>query len=160
MKLVIVLLALGSVAHASSVCDGQRALVHVDGKRHLLSVCEEGRAVIEAKVSLGRGGLGKLKEGDNKTPVGRYPLGTPRSSEKYGQFIPVGYPTPAQRARGATGGDIGVHGPRRGAKWLGRANSWVDWTRGCIALATDGELASIVAWVRSHPQAEIVVTER
>jgi murein L,D-transpeptidase YafK len=156
---IIALAALGSIAHAG-VCDGESALLHVDGKRHLLTVCEGGRTVIEAKVSLGRGGMGKQREGDNKTPVGRYRLGAPRPSEKYGQFIPVAYPTAAERAAGATGGDIGVHGPRRSARWLGRANAWADWTRGCIALATDGELASIVAWVRAHPRAEIVVTAR
>lgn len=147
-------------ADEQSVCAGQAALLHVDGARHQLTLCEAGRVVATAKVALGRGGLGKRKEGDGKTPVGRYALGAPRPSEKYGQFIPVGYPTAAERAAGATGGDIGVHGPRRGARWLGAANAWADWTRGCIALATDAELAVVVAWVRAHPRAEILIVAR
>jgi murein L,D-transpeptidase YafK len=163
LVIVALLAGLASTGRAddeSAVCAGERALVHVDGARHRLTVCEAGRAVIVAKVALGRGGLGKRTEGDGKTPVGRYPLGAPRPSEKYGQFIPVGYPTAAERAAGATGGNIGVHGPRRGARWLGAANTWIDWTRGCIAVATDAELAAVVAWVRAHPRAEILIVTR
>jgi murein L,D-transpeptidase YafK len=156
---VALVVTLSSVARAS-VCDGEAALPHVDAAAHRLTVCDGGKEVFSAKVSLGRGGLGKQREGDNKTPLGRYRLGEPRPSEKYGQFIPVGYPTAAERAAGATGGDIGVHGPRRSARWLGAANAWADWTRGCIALASDGELATVVAWVRAHPRAEIVIVSR
>ena len=124
--------------------------VLVQTRTHRLWLCEAGRARERFAVALGRAGTGKRVEGDNKTPLGTYPLGVPRPSAQFGQFIPVGYPTDGQRSRGLTGGDVGIHGPRRSSRWLGRASVWADWTRGCIALATDGDLAQVARFVLTH----------
>jgi murein L,D-transpeptidase YafK len=127
----------------------------VQTRAHRLWLCESGHARSHFTVSLGSAGTGKRLEGDRKTPLGTYPLGTPRASAQYGWFIPVGYPTPEESARGLTGGDIGVHGPRRERRWLGRLNGWADWTRGCIALPTDGDLAAVTQFAVEHPRAPI-----
>lgn len=71
------------------------------------------------------------------------------------RFVPIGYPTESQRASGATGGAIGVHGPRRSFAWAGGWNATVDWTRGCVAVATDEAITKIAAWVARHPGAPI-----
>ena len=76
-------------------------------------LCQENKPVGEYKVALGKGGINKIKQGDNKTPLGEYTLGIPRPSSRFGTFIPIGYPTQEQISKGYTGGDIGVHGPYR-----------------------------------------------
>ena len=146
-----------AAAARAAPCDGRGTSIVVDGKARRLWLCAGGASDGDFAVSLGRGGLGKAREGDGRTPRGRYPLGAPRASKEYGTFIPVGYPTAAERARGLTGGAIGIHGPRRGFAFLGRANAWADWTRGCIALATDGEIEKVARWVKSHASAAVAI---
>lgn len=156
MRIAVALaLALGS-AHADP-CTGEAAALIV--QEHRLVVCDAGRPGAAYAVALGRGGAGKRRSGDGKTPSGRYPLGAPRPSAEYGTFIPVGYPTAAQRAQGFSGGDIGVHGPRRNMRFLHGLNAAVDWTRGCIALTSDEAVAELARWVRIHPGATIVLPE-
>ncbi len=102
------------------------------------------------RVALGRGGLDKMREGDGRTPIGTYPLGAPRPSPRFGTFIPIGYPTPEQCARGLTGGSVGIHGPARGATWLGALSTFIDWTAGCVATASDDDVALVAAFVRER----------
>ena len=113
----------------------------------MLHLCEAGLSVGEYAVAMGKGGPGKRREGDNKTPVGRYLLGLPRASSSFGTFIPIGYPTPSQKRDGYTGSAIGIHGPSRTFAWAGSTNTAVDWTEGCIAVASDEAIEEIAAWV-------------
>ena len=93
-------------------------------------------------------------------PLGRYALHKPRASASYGLFIPIGYPTPEQRAQGFTGGAIGIHGPGRGLRWLGALNNFLDTTDGCVGVATDPEMAAIAEWTARNRAASIVIEER
>jgi murein L,D-transpeptidase YafK len=120
----------------------------VDLDEHQLTLCEQGKVVETFGVRLGRGGIGKTRSGDGKTPTGTYPLGTPRPSKRYGMFIPIGYPTADQRKRGFTGGAVGVHGPDRRVKWLGRLVNSFDTSDGCVGLAKDDEMETIARWIR------------
>jgi len=45
---------------------------------------------------------------------------------------------------------VGIHGPKRGLRWAGRANIWINWTRGCVAVASDGIIGEIAAFVRAE----------
>lgn len=143
------LLACPGRAGASGACHAADARIVVETGPHRLVLCEREREIGAFSVRLGRGGVGKTAEGDGKTPLGTYPLGEPRKSDRYGIFIPIGYPTPDQRRRGFTGGDVGVHGPHRSVRWLGSLVNSFDSSNGCVGLATDGEMATITAWVRS-----------
>jgi murein L,D-transpeptidase YafK len=93
-------------AEEKGPCKGNIKAVVVDTGAHKLWLCDDNKIVKEFKVALGRGGVDKRKKGDNKIPIGEYPLGTPQPSNKFGIFIPIGYPTDEQRSRGFTGGDI------------------------------------------------------
>ena len=125
--------------------------VEVAAGEHQLRLCEGGHAVASYRVSIGSAGIDKQREGDDKTPLGTYALAAPTRSERFSLFIPVGYPTDEQRAHGFTGGEIGIHGPTRRTAWLGRFNTWTDWTRGCIAVGSDDDIAAIAHWVeRNH----------
>lgn len=108
-------------------------------------------------VALGRGGLDKKREGDGRTPKGAYPLGAPRPSARFHRFVPVGYPTPEQRAQGLTGGDIGIHGPHAAFRPLGSLTTWVDWTEGCIAVGSRSEIEEVAAWVEAARPRAIAV---
>jgi murein L,D-transpeptidase YafK len=121
----------------------ETAVVVLTAGRRLV-LCQAGRAVAVHRVALGAAGVGKRREGDRKTPLGRYPIGPPRPSLDFGTFVPVGYPTAAQAALGFTGTAIGIHGPPR---WLPDGTER-DWTAGCIALGRAAEIDAVAAWIR------------
>ena len=147
---LIVLCGTGSgPARAEGPCSSQDARIVVELEAHKLLLCEGTQAVKTFGVRLGHGGIGKSRAGDGKTPVGIYTLGKPRPSKRYGMFIPIGYPTAEQRKQGLTGGAVGVHGPDRRVKWLGRLVNTFDTSDGCVGLAKDEEMAEIAQWVRT-----------
>ncbi len=132
-----------------------RPFVVVDTAKHAMLVCERSSVVATFSVRLGKRGTGKTREGDGKTPLGRYALGTPRPSTAYGLFVPIAYPTPEQRRAGYTGGSVGVHGPDRRVRWLGRWVNAFDTTDGCVGLATDEETETFARFVRERGGVEI-----
>ncbi len=135
---------------SSAACATDGDLVVVDTRTHVLSLCSGRRAVARIRVALGRGGLEKAREGDGRTPIGSYELGSPRPSARFGTFIPIGYPTARKRERGFTGRNVGIHGPDRRARWLRSASTWVDWTAGCVATGTDDQMAVVATFVRER----------
>ena len=136
----------------SSSCAPRETAVVIDTRAHLMHLCDAGRVDHTFAVALGSRGVGKQREGDNKTPLGRYGLGAPRASKSFHIFVPVGYPTPAQARLGFTGGAIGIHGPPRGYATLAELAMLVsqDWTAGCIAVASDAEIEAVAAWLRKQ----------
>jgi hypothetical protein len=144
-------LALPGQARADDdACTDAGTAIVVDTGARILALCERGTATSTFPVAIGGGGVGKQREGDDRTPLGAYPLGAPRRSSAYGTFIPIGFPTAAQRARGVTGGAIGIHGPDRRLRRLGRLAVALGWTRGCVAVSSDDEMTAISRWVRRH----------
>lgn len=133
---------------AAQLCDRGDVRIVVDTKAHSLVLCEGGKTSATFDVRLGRGGVGKTKEGDHKTPLGTYALGEPRKSQRFGTFIPIGFPTDEQRRQGYTGSAVGVHGPHRWVRWLGRLVNTFDSSDGCLGVATDKEIEDIAAWTR------------
>jgi hypothetical protein len=131
----------------SSPCPPRGTTIAVDTGSHDLWLCSDGTPEARFTVALGRGGIGKRRQGDERTPLGTYPVGEPRPSSLYGIFIPIGYPTPDQAARGWTGSAVGIHGPPRGVKYR---FTGLDWTAGCVATGTDAEAEEIAEWVRER----------
>jgi len=145
-----------TVTHRPCPPTGARLLV--DTNAHVMCLCRDGRVEGMFRVALGRRGLDKRIEGDGRTPLGAYPLGVARRSGRYAIFIPVGYPTQEQKRSGYIGGDIGIHGPHIGFAWLRHATVWVNWTRGCIAVATAAEAERVAAWIRMNGPTDVLVT--
>lgn len=151
------------LAYLSARADGEGAgdcaqrsnVVVVNLDSHRLSLCQKERAAQTYTVSLGSGGIGKRQEGDHRTPIGSFALGEPRPSTEFLLFIPVGYPTAEQRRAGYTGGDIGIHGPKRSVAWLGRLANWKDWTRGCIAINSEDDIREVAGWVQKNHTARV-----
>lgn len=141
----------------SEQCVKKGTAIVVDTGAHSMWLCQSEHRFREIPVAIGRGGVDKRSQGDQKTPLGEYELGAPRSSEQFGLFIPVGYPTKTQREKGYTGGDIGVHGPPRRWEWLGRLTTWVDWTQGCLAVGSDEAISELAQWVRAQKVKRILI---
>ncbi|HBG91891.1 MAG TPA: hypothetical protein DDX12_00265 [Nitrospiraceae bacterium] len=156
---VFAYLGMAALCHGAKTnpCEGHETSLLVDTKQHKMWLCQESKPVGEYKVAIGKGGINKIKQGDNKTPLGEYTLGIPRPSSRFGTFIPIGYPTQEQISRGYTGSDIGVHGPYRFFKWHGNSTAWPDWTRGCIAVGTDRAISEVARWIKTRKVARIII---
>ncbi len=133
------------------------AELFVDTKLHRLTSCEAGFPKATFRVRIGKQGAGKTREGDGRTPLGRYTLGPPGASGAFGTFVPIHYPTESQKRQGMTGSAVGIHGPERHVRWLGAFVNTFDTTDGCVGLATDGEMHQLAEWLRRHRDAELTI---
>ncbi|MBL9193967.1 MAG: L,D-transpeptidase family protein [Opitutaceae bacterium] len=103
-------------------------------------------------VSLGTVPVGpKVREGDRKTPEGRYHISEHKRDSSYHRALRVSYPGPEDVARGlregySPGSDIMIHGLPNGHGYIGRLHRWRDWTAGCVAL-TNPEIDELFAAV-------------
>jgi len=145
-----------STSPSSRDCGANETGIVVDTRAHQMHLCGAGKIERTFAVALGMRGVGKQRQGDNRTPLGRYGLGPPRASQHFHIFVPVQYPTPAQARMGFTGGAIGIHGPPRGWSFAELASLVAqDWTAGCIAVATDDDIEAVAAWIRKHGVQEV-----
>ncbi len=120
----------------------------VKHERRLYALAD-GDVVMTFNVALGREPRGhKVREGDGRTPEGRYFIDAARHDSDYHLALKISYPNAEDRARARAlgvrpGGQIMIHGldPAIGAKW--RERHWVfNWTNGCIAV-TDNEMEQL-----------------
>ena len=112
------------------------------GRREMLLL--SGESVVRSyRVALGFEPVGhKEREGDGRTPEGRYKIDRRNPKSKYHLALHVSYPEAAdvERARALgvdPGGDIMIHGVKPGVEHPGS-----DWTHGCIAVR-DSEMDEI-----------------
>lgn len=133
------------------ICEGRDGDIIYLASTRGLYLCSNGEVAHAMVSAIGSNGLGKVKEGDRKTPVGRYWLGLPRASNRYGIFIPVGYPNADDMEQGRTGTHIGIHGPLRFGPFLSACSGvdrvHSDWTAGCLAVGRDSQIQVIANWV-------------
>jgi murein L,D-transpeptidase YafK len=150
---ILCLIGIGVAYYATRAGDdvaigGPADRVVVDKTAHTLTLFRAGSVLKIYRVALGRGGPGqKLKAGDNKVPESVYQIVGRNAHSAFHRALKVGYPTPLQveqaRARGVDpGGDIMIHGIRKGLGWVGALHRQVDWTKGCIAV-TNSEIEEI-----------------
>ncbi|HSB72669.1 MAG TPA: L,D-transpeptidase family protein [Candidatus Methylomirabilis sp.] len=108
-------------------------------RRSLTHMLQE--AILKSyRVRLGRDPVGaKVRQGDGRTPEGRYTIDSRNPRSRFHLALHVSYPDAGDRTRAAAaglspGGDIMIHGLPNGLGWLGRLHQLMDWTDGCIAL--------------------------
>jgi murein L,D-transpeptidase YafK len=117
------------------------------GPRRLLLLRGD-RVVRDYEVALGTNPKGpKRRNGDLRTPEGRYLLDWRIEQSRFYRAIHVSYPNEQDRAfaLGAgilPGGGVMIHGLPDGESWVGDLHREFDWTNGCIAV-TDDEMAEI-----------------
>jgi murein L,D-transpeptidase YafK len=121
----------------------------------------QGDTVIKTyRTSLGSNPIGhKQREGDSRTPEGRYTIDGRNSRSRFHLSLHISFPDAADRARAAQnavppGSDIMVHGLRNGLGWLAGLHLVRDWTDGCIAV-TNAEMEEIWALVDTGTPVQI-----
>jgi murein L,D-transpeptidase YafK len=140
----------GEIDQSPSACPPTGDVVAVFTRKREIWLCRRGVETARIPVAIGRGGAGKKRAGDRRTPVGSYALGDPRPSRLYGVFIPIEYPTPEQARMGHSGDGLGIHGPPRGQEEPGYPTTSIDWTLGCVATGTDADVEAVAAFVRRY----------
>jgi murein L,D-transpeptidase YafK len=123
-----------------AVADRADSVLVVKSERKLY-LLRAGRVLRAFDVSLGLVPSGpKQREGDFRTPEGRYRLETRNADSDYFLSIKVSYPDDADRARARAagvdpGGQIMIHGLPNQLKGDLRRYEGADWTDGCIAVS-------------------------
>lgn len=139
-------------------CTDRKTTVLADTDIQVIFLCKDGKSVADYDFSLGRQGVGKTTAMDGKTPLGTYALGTPGTSvDGFKVFVPVGYPTLEQKQKGFSGSAIGIHGPYRTFRCAGFLNTAVNWTQGCLAVASDTYIKEIGRFVIENSVKEITI---
>jgi murein L,D-transpeptidase YafK len=113
------------------------------------------------RVALGRRPEGpKVREGDGRTPEGRYELTEFLPKSYFYRAIRISYPNEEDRRRARAlgvrpGGDILIHGLDPAIAKRFREDHWLfNWTRGCIAV-TDEEMD--IVWASVTPGTPIEI---
>jgi L,D-peptidoglycan transpeptidase YkuD (ErfK/YbiS/YcfS/YnhG family) len=136
--------------------------IAVDASRSRLYLFEHrsGRLALTEShyVSIGRAGVDKRVEGDQRTPLGVYFITSKLSDKQLKDFygagaLPLNYPNEYDRRIGRTGSGIWLHGVP--SESYARAPRETD---GCVVLAND-DLRRIMGIVRAR-QTPVVIAER
>lgn len=136
-KVVVLAMEYGSV---------DKVLVHKRERR--LTLVSKGQVIKTYKIALGGNPIGpKEREGDKKTPEGTYVIDSRNRDSQYHLSLHISYPSERDKKRAkelgvSPGGDIAIHGIKKGFAEVGDAHTGVDWTKGCIAV-TDEEIEEI-----------------
>ena len=118
-------------------------LIRVYKKERKLEVLSSGRVLRSFSVALGKDPIGhKVREGDGRTPEGKYLLDFRKADSAFYKAFHISYPnaqdTAQARARQVSpGGQIMVHGQKNGFGWLSPIMQRFDWTNGCIGLSNE-----------------------
>ena len=94
-------------------------------------------------ISLGRSPVGhKEREGDKRTPEGRYVLDYKNPNSQYYLSIHVSYPNAQDKKHArelgvSPGGDIMIHGQPNSSSYSPDVLQRYDWTDGCIAVTNE-----------------------
>ncbi len=120
-------------------------VVKSEKKMYLLS---QGEKVKEYSVVFGSSPRGhKEREGDERTPEGKYVLDYKKSDSAFYKAIHISYPNERDKAMARKngvnpGGMIMIHGQKNGLGWLSWLSQRFNWTDGCIAV-TNREMDEI-----------------
>ena len=134
--------------------------VVVDKSDRKLYLYKAGRILREFDVSLGQMPNGpKQREGDFRTPEGKYFLDERNVNSDYFLSIHVSYPNDADRVRARAqgvdpGGQIMIHGLPNEPRYDLRHYLDTDWTDGCIAVS-NSDMVDIWLMTRESTPIEI-----
>ena len=139
IPLVVVLTALSmsSCSKSDYVPRNSVSRIDVHKSERRLELYRGSKLVRQYAIGLGSAPVGhKFKEGDGKTPVGRYVIDRRNPRSQFYLSLGISYPSERDRRVAALlgvdpGGDIFIHGqPSKMSK-----GSKGDWTAGCIAVS-------------------------
>ncbi len=128
---------------AGSVCAAQQKadLVRVVKSESRLYLVRDDEVFASYDVVFGANPTGhKEREGDERTPEGRYHLTYKNPNSAFHRSIHISYPNADDREHARElgvdpGGDIMIHGQKNDQEWLSRFSRFGNWTDGCVALS-------------------------
>ncbi|RJT40112.1 hypothetical protein D3227_11770 [Mesorhizobium waimense] len=150
----------GFVATAPAFASERVDLVRVDKSERRLELIGDGKILRTYGIALGGDPIGhKHREGDQRTPEGRYLLDWRNPDSIARKSIHISYPNTVEMAAAKAagvdpGGMIMIHGQPNGYGWWGWLLQLVDWTDGCIAV-TDSDMDEIWTMVADGTPIEI-----
>lgn len=154
------LLVTGSLNAAPAPAGERATRILVEKSARTLSLLRNGTIIKSYRMALGGNPVGtKRREGDSKTPEGRYKIDFKNNASRFHLSLRISYPDAEDRKQAAAagappGGDIFIHGLPNGLGWLGAAHRARDWTDGCIAV-TNEEIEEIWSLVETGTPIEI-----
>lgn len=108
-----------------------------------LSLYKNQKLIRSFDVVFGANPIGhKRKEGDERTPEGRYTLDFKKPNSAFYKAIHISYPNAkdieSAKSRGISAGDsIMIHGQKNHLGWLSFISQHFNWTNGCVALTNE-----------------------
>jgi murein L,D-transpeptidase YafK len=138
----------------------QADLVEIFEGERRMELKREGRLLKRYRVALGFAPeRHKEREGDGRTPEGRYSIDARNPKSTFHLSLRVSYPDDKDRAQaqslGVTpGGDIYIHGQPNGWRKFFIGHPRNDWTTGCIAVS-DAEIREV--WSLVPTGARVVI---
>jgi len=117
--------------------------VIVAKKAHTLTLMNQGKILVTYNVALGGEPVGpKTRQGDHKTPEGKYVLDHRNIHSQFYRSIHITYPNSRDVAQAkkmgvSPGGDVFIHGLPNRYGWVGKGHRLKDWTDGCIAVTNE-----------------------
>lgn len=133
----------------------------IEKSERKLSLLRDDAILKTYHIGLGGDPIGpKSREGDSRTPEGRYKIDFKNDASRFHLSLRVSYPDANDRASAAAAGlspgsDIMIHGMPNGMGWIGAAHKAYDWTDGCIAV-TNAEIEEIWSLVETGTSIEIL----
>ncbi len=123
-------------------------MVLVVKSKRVMMLLKEGEILKTYRIALGKNPNGhKTREGDKRTPEGRYTLTEKNSNSKYYLSMRLSYPNDkdimnSKKLGVSPGGAIAIHGLPKDLEDLDTLHRYMDWTEGCIAV-TNSEMREI-----------------
>ena len=115
-------------------------LVIVNKSESRMSVMRDGKVIKTYVIAMGDAPKGhKLREGDQRTPQGRYVLDYKKSDSAFYRSIHISYPNDEDKLRAqalgiSPGGMIMIHGQNPRSSLSPEEPQKYNWTNGCIAV--------------------------
>lgn len=135
--------------------------VLIEKAERRLTLYAGARVLKTYRVALGRNPVGpKQREGDGRTPEGRYVIAGRNPGSAFHLSLRISYPGPDDLRRARTAGvspgsNIMIHGLRPGIGWIGSLHRVTDWTAGCIAV-TNAEMDELWRAVADGTPVDVV----
>ena len=143
-----------------AIQEGVADKILIEKKARRLMLISKGEVLKTYKIALGENPDGpKERQGDNKTPEGTYFIDSRDRDSHYHLSLHISYPNERDKKRAkelgvSPGGNIMIHGIKKGFSWVGDSHTEIDWTKGCIAV-TDEEIEEIEKLVPNGTVVEI-----
>lgn len=137
---------------------GTADLIIIDKSARSLTLLQDGQPLRSYRIALGFAPDGdKARQGDGRTPEGRFRIAVRNDASKYHLSLGIDYPQADDRARAAAGGydpggDIMIHGQPNALPDTTTIKG--DWTAGCIAVS-NAEMREIWAATDADTLVEI-----